>query len=118
MATLTPEIFGKAGRIRPRATGELPAGSMGARDIEVLSEAMFCFYFAIWRSRKKTEYLTRSGRGWEIWKYITTVSHVRSFAKQLNISSMVNRVMIKLSIVRLVKYIIFYLEIMRNGQVS
>tara|TARA_Y100001973_G_C5172208_1_gene319770 strand:+ start:61 stop:1629 length:1569 start_codon:yes stop_codon:yes gene_type:complete len=92
MATLTPEIFGKAGRIRPRATGELPAGSMGARDIEVLSEAMFCFYFAIWRSRKKTEYLTRSGRGWEIWKYITTVAHVRSFAKQLNISSMVNRV--------------------------
>ncbi len=92
MATLTPEVFGKANRIRPRTQGVIPAGSTGAREIEVLSESLFCIYFAIWKSRKKTEYLTRSGRGWEIWKYMTTTAHLRSFARVLGITSMINKV--------------------------
>ncbi len=93
MATLTPTTFGKANSFRARTRAEIPAGSEGARDIEVLSESMFCIYFAIWKSRKKTEYLTRTGRGWEIWKYITTTEHLKKFARTLGITRMIYRVM-------------------------
>ena len=56
------------------------------KDVEVLSEAMFCYYFAMWKKRKQDNYDP------SVWKDITTVSKLSSFTRKMGISSMVKMV--------------------------
>jgi len=77
-------------KFRPRAAGKVPKGSAGGKEIEVLSEAMFCYYFAIWKSRKKTKFKEMGGA--IRWRYISNASDVRKWTNELGISNMVRRV--------------------------
>ena len=56
------------------------------KDVEVLSEAMFCYYFAMWKKRKQDKYDP------SVWKDITTVGKLSSFTREMGISSMVKMV--------------------------
>ena len=52
------------------------------KDVEVLSEALFCYYFAIYKKGKQREY------NFEIWKKIETVTELNKFVSKFGIASM------------------------------
>lgn len=56
------------------------------KDVEVLSEAMFCYYFAIWKSNKQSKYDISD------WDDIKTVSDLTAWTRKLGITSMVSKV--------------------------
>ena len=56
------------------------------KDVEVLSEALFCYYFAIYKNKKEKEYRTSS------WNQIKTPSDLSSFTNKFGITSMVKNV--------------------------
>lgn len=56
------------------------------KDVEVLSEAMFCYYFAIWKKGNDGKY------DYSEWKNITTTSDLSKFTTKMGITSMVKKV--------------------------
>lgn len=62
------------------------AVSVSNKDVEVLSEAMFCYYFAIWKNGKQKKYDFRE------WKTIQTTSDLSKLTDSLGITSMVKKV--------------------------
>ena len=82
------------------ALGTVSAGT----DVEVLSEALFCIYFAIWKKggAKKTEYLSDTGnKSWQrVWERglgtrsapIDTIAKFNTWANYMGITRMIARV--------------------------
>jgi len=60
--------------------------AIGNKDVEVLSEAMFCYYFAIWKMGKQKNYNI------DDWKTIITAADLSKWTNSLGISSMVKQV--------------------------
>lgn len=60
-------------------------------DVEVLSEALFCIYFAIWKQggAKKTQYLEDVGK---VWEDIDTITRFNTWASSMGITRMIARV--------------------------
>ena len=56
------------------------------KDVEVLSEALFCYYFAIYKNKKEKEYRA------SLWNQIKTSSDLSSFTNRFGITSMVKNV--------------------------
>jgi len=56
------------------------------KDVEVLSEAMFCYYFAIWKNGNDSDY------NYEEWEDIRTKSDLSKFTTKMGITSMVKMV--------------------------
>ena len=56
------------------------------KDVEVLSEAMFCYYFAIWKKGNNSKY------DYEEWENIKTKSDLSKFTTRMGIASMVKMV--------------------------
>jgi len=56
------------------------------KDVEVLSEAMFCYYFAIWKEGNNSKY------DYEEWENIKTKSDLSKFTTRMEIASMVKMV--------------------------
>ena len=56
------------------------------KDVEVLSEALFCYYFAIYKNKKEKEYRA------SLWNQIKTSSDLSSFTNRFGITSMVKLV--------------------------
>ena len=56
------------------------------KDVEVLSEALFCYYFAIYRNNKEKEYRA------SLWGQIKTPSDLSLFTRKFGITSMVRNV--------------------------
>ena len=56
------------------------------KDVEVLSEALFCYYFAIYRNNKQKEYRA------SLWGQIKTPSDLLLFTNKFGITSMVKNV--------------------------
>ena len=56
------------------------------KDVEVLSEALFCYYFAIYKNKKDKEYRV------SLWNQINTPSDLVSFTNRFGITSMVKNV--------------------------
>lgn len=56
------------------------------KDVEVLSEAMFCYYFAIWKKGNNSQY------DYEEWENIKTNSDLSKFTTRMGITSMVKMV--------------------------
>ena len=56
------------------------------KDVEVLSEALFCYYFAIYKNKKEKKYRS------SIWNQIKTSSDLSSFTNKFGITSMVKNV--------------------------
>tara|TARA_B100001996_G_scaffold87096_1_gene64450 strand:+ start:1061 stop:2503 length:1443 start_codon:yes stop_codon:yes gene_type:complete len=56
------------------------------KDVEVLSEAMFCYYFAIWKQGKKKQFDPKS------FEQITNYSHLTKWVGEMGIGSIVTRV--------------------------
>ena len=52
------------------------------KDVEVLSEALFCYYFAIYKKGKQREY------NFEIWKKVESVTELNKFVSKFGIASM------------------------------
>ena len=52
------------------------------KDVEVLSEALFCYYFAIYKKGKQREY------NFEIWKNVESVTELNKFVSKFGIASM------------------------------
>ena len=53
------------------------------KDVEVLSEALFCYYFAIYKNNKQKEYRASS------WSQIKTLPDLTDFTNKFGITSMV-----------------------------
>lgn len=60
--------------------------SVSNKDVEVLSEAMFCYYFAIWKKGNNSKY------DYEEWENIKTKSDLSKFTTRMGIDSMVKMV--------------------------
>ena len=60
--------------------------SVSNKDVEVLSEALFCYYFAIYKKGKQKEYNI------ELWDDIQNSSDLSKFTANLGITSMVKNV--------------------------
>ena len=60
--------------------------AIGNKDVEVLSEALFCYYFAIYKKGKQKEYNI------ELWDDIQNSSDLSKFTANLGITSMVKNV--------------------------
>ena len=60
--------------------------SVSNKDVEVLSEALFCYYFAIYKKGKQKEYKI------ELWDDIQNSSDLSKFTANLGITSMVKNV--------------------------
>ena len=56
------------------------------KDVEVLSEALFCYYFAIYKNNKQSTY------NFSVWNRIKTPSDLVSFTNKFGITSMVKNV--------------------------
>ena len=56
------------------------------KDVEVLSEALFCYYFAIYKNKKEKDYNPI------VWYSITTQSQLTSFTNRMGITPMVKNV--------------------------
>lgn len=56
------------------------------KDVEVLSEALFCYYFAIYKNNKQSTY------NFSVWNRITKPSDLVSFTNKFGITSMVKNV--------------------------
>ncbi len=56
------------------------------KDVEVLSEAMFCYYFAIWVKGKKNQYSPSD------WNNITTKSELTKWTNKFGITPIIDRV--------------------------
>ena len=56
------------------------------KDVEVLSEALFCYYFAIWNKGKKNDYDP------SVWNDITTSNKLSNWTSKMGISAIVDRV--------------------------
>ena len=56
------------------------------KDVEVLSEAMFCYYFAIWIKGKKNQYSP------SVWTSITTKSELTQWTNKFGITTVIDRV--------------------------
>ncbi|BCV02922.1 MAG: hypothetical protein CM15mV59_0450 [Caudoviricetes sp.] len=56
------------------------------KDVEVLSEALFCYYFAIYKNNKQSEY------NFAIWSRINDQSDLLKFTNRFGITSMVKNV--------------------------
>ena len=56
------------------------------KDVEVLSEALFCYYFAIWKKGKQKQYDP------EIWDTIKSSSDLTKWTSKLGITSIVGNV--------------------------
>ena len=56
------------------------------KDVEVLSEALFCYYFAIWKKGKKAKYNS------SVWNTITNAGQLSAWTNKLGITSMVKNV--------------------------
>ena len=56
------------------------------KDVEVLSEALFCYYFVIYKNKKEKEYRA------SLWNQIKTSSDLSSFTNRFGITSMVKNV--------------------------
>ena len=56
------------------------------KDVEVLSEAFFCYYFAIWKKGKKAKYNS------SVWNTITSSGQLSAWTNKLGITSMVKNV--------------------------
>ena len=56
------------------------------KDVEVLSEALFCYYFAIYKNKKEKDYNPI------VWSKITDQSQLTSFTNRMGISPMVKNV--------------------------
>ena len=56
------------------------------KDVEVLSEALFCYYFAIYNNGKEKEYSPA------VWNGIKNQSDLTSFTNRMGITSMVKNV--------------------------
>ena len=56
------------------------------KDVEVLSEALFCYYFALYKNNKQKEYRA------SLWGQITTLSDLTDFTNKFGITSMVKLV--------------------------
>ena len=56
------------------------------KDVEVLSEALFCYYFAIWKKGKKAKYDS------SVWNTITSAGQLSAWTNKLGITSMVKNV--------------------------
>ena len=56
------------------------------KDVEVLSEALFCYYFAIYKNKKEKEYNPI------VWSKITDQSQLTSFTNRMGITPMVKNV--------------------------
>ena len=60
--------------------------AIGNKDVEVLSEALFCYYFAIYKKGKQSNYNI------ELWNNIQNASDLSKFTANLGITSMVKNV--------------------------
>ena len=60
--------------------------SVSNKDVEVLSEALFCYYFAIWKKGKQKQYDP------EIWDTIKSSSDLTKWTSKLGITSIVGNV--------------------------
>ena len=60
--------------------------SIGNKDVEVLSEALFCYYFAIYKKGKQSNYNI------SLWNNIQNASDLSKFTASLGITSMVKNV--------------------------
>ena len=56
------------------------------KDVEVLSEALFCYYFAIYYKKKQGSY------NYMAWHSVKNLSNLTSFTDNLGITSMVKHV--------------------------
>ena len=56
------------------------------KDVEVLSEALFCYYFAIWKKGKENDYDP------SVWDNITTSAKLSQWTNTLGITAIVDRV--------------------------
>ena len=56
------------------------------KDVEVLSEALFCYYFAIYKNKKEKEYNPSQ------WYSVKNQGDLSTFTKKLGITSMVKNV--------------------------
>ena len=56
------------------------------KDVEVLSEALFCYYFAIYKNKKEKDYNPI------VWNEITDISKLTSFTNRMGITPMVKNV--------------------------
>ena len=56
------------------------------KDVEVLSEALFCYYFAIYKKKKDKDYSVSD------WDDITKVKDIATFTNKYGITSMVSNV--------------------------
>ena len=56
------------------------------KDVEVLSEALFCYYFAIYNNKKQDDYNPA------VWNRIKNQSDLISFTNRMGITSMVKNV--------------------------
>ena len=87
----TRRYFPGAGRSSANVNATISPGT----DVEVLSESFFCFYFAVIKLRKKTNFNNLGGfygQGSQ-WRYITTMSHVRKWCSDVGITPMVTHVL-------------------------
>ena len=60
--------------------------SISNKDVEVLSEALFCYYFAIYKNKKETQYNPSQ------WYSVKNQGDLSTFTKKLGITSMVKNV--------------------------
>ena len=60
--------------------------SISNKDVEVLSEALFCYYFAIYKNKKEKEYNPSQ------WYSVKNQGDLSTFTKKLGITSMVKNV--------------------------
>ena len=56
------------------------------KDVEVLSEALFCYYFAIYKNKKEKDY------NFAVWNRIKNQTDLTSFTNKFGITSMVKNV--------------------------
>ena len=60
--------------------------AIGNKDVEVLSEALFCYYFAIYKKGEQSNYNI------SLWNNIQNASDLSKFTASLGITSMVKNV--------------------------